>query len=194
MSREAFEKWWPSVGQTIGKVAAWEAWQAALQGGEAVGEVFDFNVALEPRDDKVLPILYEKYKALPAGTKLYTTPQLVVPPLTLEDLNLIRQWHNAVKDAYVNYLQACDADTFAKIEALLSAGKKGGKMSIAKKLIKPTCEAHRLHNRSVAMQAKEMLRQKEIDSLLTAIRSVPSLLPQEEFAAALYDKGVRADR
>jgi hypothetical protein len=27
--REAFEKWWPSVGQTIGKVAAWEAWQAA---------------------------------------------------------------------------------------------------------------------------------------------------------------------
>lgn len=29
MSREAFEKWWPSIGQTIGKVAAWEAWQAA---------------------------------------------------------------------------------------------------------------------------------------------------------------------
>jgi hypothetical protein len=27
--RAAFEKWWPSVGQTIGKVAAWEAWQAA---------------------------------------------------------------------------------------------------------------------------------------------------------------------
>ena len=27
--RESFEKWWPSVGQTIGKVAAWEAWQAA---------------------------------------------------------------------------------------------------------------------------------------------------------------------
>ena len=27
--REAFEKWWPSVGQTIGKVAAWQAWQAA---------------------------------------------------------------------------------------------------------------------------------------------------------------------
>lgn len=26
--REAFEAWWPSVGQTIGKVAAWEAWQA----------------------------------------------------------------------------------------------------------------------------------------------------------------------
>jgi len=64
-------------------------------------------------------------------------------------------------------------------------------MNIAKKLIKPTCEAHRLHNRSVAMQALEMLRQKQIDSLLAAIRSVPSLLPQEEFAAALYDKGVR---
>lgn len=27
--REMFEKWWPSVGQTIGKAAAWEAWQAA---------------------------------------------------------------------------------------------------------------------------------------------------------------------
>jgi hypothetical protein len=26
--REAFEVWWPSVGQTIGKVAAWEAWKA----------------------------------------------------------------------------------------------------------------------------------------------------------------------
>lgn len=39
MSREAFEKWWPSVGQTIGKVAAWEAWQAALQSGEAVVDV-----------------------------------------------------------------------------------------------------------------------------------------------------------
>ena len=28
-AKEEFEKWWPSVGQTIGKVAAWEAWQAA---------------------------------------------------------------------------------------------------------------------------------------------------------------------
>jgi hypothetical protein len=55
---------------------------------------------------------------------LYASPQPVVPALTLEDLNLIRQWHNAVKDAYVNYLQACDADTFAKIEALISAGKE----------------------------------------------------------------------
>ena len=27
--REQFEAWWPSVGQTIGKAAAWEAWQAA---------------------------------------------------------------------------------------------------------------------------------------------------------------------
>ena len=26
--REAFEAWWPTVGQTIGKVAAWEAWHA----------------------------------------------------------------------------------------------------------------------------------------------------------------------
>lgn len=25
--RSAFEGWWPSVGQTIGKVAAWEAWR-----------------------------------------------------------------------------------------------------------------------------------------------------------------------
>ena len=28
--REQFEAWWPSVGQTIGKVAAWKAWQAAI--------------------------------------------------------------------------------------------------------------------------------------------------------------------
>ena len=28
--RTKFEAWWPTVGQTIGKVAAWEAWQAAL--------------------------------------------------------------------------------------------------------------------------------------------------------------------
>jgi hypothetical protein len=39
--REQFEAWWPSVGQTIGKAAAWEAWQAARatpalpQGAEA---------------------------------------------------------------------------------------------------------------------------------------------------------------
>lgn len=26
--RAAFEAWWPSVGQTLGKVAAWQAWQA----------------------------------------------------------------------------------------------------------------------------------------------------------------------
>lgn len=26
---EQFQTWWPSVGQTIGKAAAWEAWQAA---------------------------------------------------------------------------------------------------------------------------------------------------------------------
>ncbi len=93
--------------------------QAALQSGEPVGEVFE--VLCEGR------IVYaEVYDGavIPHKAKLYTTPQLVVPPLTLEDLNLIRQWHNAVKDAYVNYLQACDADTFAKIEALLSAGKE----------------------------------------------------------------------
>jgi hypothetical protein len=28
-ARERFEAWWPSLGQTIGKVAAWAAWQAA---------------------------------------------------------------------------------------------------------------------------------------------------------------------
>jgi hypothetical protein len=39
--REAFEKWWPSVGQTIGKVAAWEAWQAALQSGESSRAMLD---------------------------------------------------------------------------------------------------------------------------------------------------------
>jgi trimethylamine:corrinoid methyltransferase-like protein len=43
--REAFEKWWPSVGQTIGKVAAWEAWQAALQhSGEPVVDEAVFDI------------------------------------------------------------------------------------------------------------------------------------------------------
>lgn len=26
--RKAFDAWWPTIGQTIGKVAAWEAWKA----------------------------------------------------------------------------------------------------------------------------------------------------------------------
>ena len=33
--RAAFEAWWPSVGQSIGKVAAWEAWQAAIAADRA---------------------------------------------------------------------------------------------------------------------------------------------------------------
>lgn len=28
-NRERFEAWWPTVGQTIGEVAAWLAWQEA---------------------------------------------------------------------------------------------------------------------------------------------------------------------
>lgn len=49
--------------------------------GEAVGEVFDFNVSKDDRDHQKLPILYEKQKDLPAGTKLYTHPAPAVPEL-----------------------------------------------------------------------------------------------------------------
>jgi len=129
--RAAFEKWYGSSPERNDKYpvqylnvftqARWEAWQAALQSGEPVAywnKNFTFASFIKLADH----IEGEP----PAGwIPLYTTPQPVVPALTLEDLNLIRQWHNAVKDAYVNYLQACDADTFAKIEALLSAGKGG---------------------------------------------------------------------
>jgi hypothetical protein len=62
-------------------------------------------------------------KGWPVTPMYYAAPQPAVPCLTFEDLNLIRQWRNAVKDAYPGYLNACDADTFAKIEALLSAAK-----------------------------------------------------------------------
>lgn len=60
-AKEEFEKWWPSVGQTIGKVAAWEAWQAAqAQAGDGepeaaqdkviAGALFDFLGFLTTRD------------------------------------------------------------------------------------------------------------------------------------------------
>lgn len=44
--REKFEKWWPALGQTIGKVAAWEAWQAALSAAPTPPDegVIDFNL------------------------------------------------------------------------------------------------------------------------------------------------------
>jgi hypothetical protein len=34
--REAFDKWWPFVGDSIAKRRAFEAWRAALQSGEPV--------------------------------------------------------------------------------------------------------------------------------------------------------------
>jgi hypothetical protein len=95
--------------------------QALQHSGEPVGEVFE--VLCEGR------IVYaEVYDGavIPHKAKLYTTPQPVVPEgLTLWDLDIIRQWHNAAKDGYGNYLDERDADTFAKLEALLSAGKGG---------------------------------------------------------------------
>jgi uncharacterized protein YvpB len=62
-------------------------------------------------------------------------------------------------------------------------------MSIAKKLIKPTCEAHRLHNKSVAMQAKEILRQKQIDAIEAIIYR--SECETTSAAERLYDAGAR---
>jgi hypothetical protein len=127
MSREAFDKWFYSAPHrkkyddtSPAYLAAHEAWQAALQSGEPVGEVVLHTVGVHFPTHTV-----RLNKDLPHGTNLYTTTQPVVPPLTLEDLNLIRQWHNDVADTHPNYFDERDADTFAKIQALLLAGKGG---------------------------------------------------------------------
>jgi hypothetical protein len=62
-------------------------------------------------------------------------------------------------------------------------------MNIANNLIKPTCEAHRLHNKSVAMQAKEMLRQKQIDAIEAIIYR--SECETTSAAERLYNAGAR---
>lgn len=78
MSREAFEAWWPSLGQTIGKVAAYAAWQAcaaekelaALQARVRELEstlqniVSEFEYMRNESDNAALFEVIAKYKAI----------------------------------------------------------------------------------------------------------------------------------
>jgi hypothetical protein len=120
--REAFEKWWPSVGQTIGKVAAWEAWQAALQSGEPVAVA----------DRGVLNWIDGKQFAREAD--LYTTPQPVVD-VNQQLLNDIINMLVAVKGAIK---LGRDADACNYINAAIAAAQESytyspdGKMRINK--------------------------------------------------------------
>jgi hypothetical protein len=138
--REAFEKWWPSVGQTIGKVAAWEAWQAAqaqtllevirdttgcptkaLQSGEPVAWMSPNKQSLEfSRPDTV----YGSH-TIP----LYTTPQPVVPVkhIVIDSNLLIALLSTSHPDGtfkfdYRGISKETLQDVFEK--ALLSAGKE----------------------------------------------------------------------
>jgi hypothetical protein len=120
--REAFEKWWPSVGQTIGKVAAWEAWQAALKSGEPVAVA----------DRGVLNWIDGKQFAREAD--LYTTPQPVVD-VNQQLLNDIINMLVAVKGAIK---LGRDADACNYINAAIAAAQESytyspdGKMRINK--------------------------------------------------------------
>ena len=152
--REAFEKWWPSVGQTIGKVAAWEAWQAAQ--AQTLLEVI--------RDDSGCPVEVRVAEALQSGEPvawmspnkqslefsrpdtvygshtipLYTTPQPAVP----EAEALARMFHETYESLaeVAGYETRLETRSFnlespngrlmvlvcAEIrKALLSAGKGG---------------------------------------------------------------------
>jgi hypothetical protein len=108
------------VGQTIGKVAAWEAWQAALQSGEPVGEVT--HELTYTYDDEgyctgkyMKGVVSDEIFKLPHGTKLYTTPQPVV------DVN--QQLVEALQ-AVLDCGSTSDQWWIDKArEALLSAGK-----------------------------------------------------------------------
>lgn len=48
--RAAFEAWWPTVGQTIGKAAAWAAWQAR---GGAVAELVGADREVDAIEDEL---------------------------------------------------------------------------------------------------------------------------------------------
>jgi len=111
--REAFEKWWPSVGQTIGKVAAWEAWQAALQHSESepVAWMSPNKQSLEfSRPDTV----YGSH-TIP----LYTTPQPVFPEVVFDILKA------AQGSCRLGLNDIADKQIEIAIKALLSAGKGG---------------------------------------------------------------------
>ena len=72
--REAFEKWWPSVGQTIGKVAAWDAWQAALQSREPVVDAKPIAAVTGYYNGDCVVKALDPALVLPAGMALYAAP------------------------------------------------------------------------------------------------------------------------
>ena len=83
MSREEFEKWargyfdLQHISVCYGDdctQSAFEGWQAALQSGEPVGEVFEVLC-----DGKIAYINVLDGAVIPHNAKLYTTPQPVVP-------------------------------------------------------------------------------------------------------------------
>lgn len=122
--REAFEKWARDNGiryqskYSTGEYyfgdadLAWKAWQAAQAQAPDPVAVADKGV-----------INWIDGKQFDHEADLYTQPA-VNQQLTLGDLNTIRQWHNAIKDAYVNYLEEQDAAVFAKIKAAIAAAQE----------------------------------------------------------------------
>jgi hypothetical protein len=136
--REAFEKWWPSVGQTIGKVAAWEAWQAVLQSGEPVA-LERVEAYLETDDDEVRIVIEPD----PQGSLVYydnvvrvmqATPQPVVADEKWATLyNAINPLvcyigaygeidsHNDLVHAVMDALKEIDGGTFTE---MISIGKE----------------------------------------------------------------------
>jgi len=127
MSREAFEKWWPSVGQTIGKVAAWEAWQAALQhSGEVVAAKPIAAVKGWFHGECIIQAL-DPEAVLPAGMALYAAPQpapegyVLVPKSALDGALYLA----GLSVTNTDFGSPYRADFKACCEALLSAGKGG---------------------------------------------------------------------
>lgn len=75
--KEKFEEWWPSVGQSIGKVAAWLAWEAALSAAptppevEPVGFVSSTDIFAESRS--ITTTIWPR-KTSAYDTAIYTSP------------------------------------------------------------------------------------------------------------------------
>lgn len=102
--KQAFEAFWPSVGQTIGKVASELTWKGALEYARQKQEPI-YIVGKGWQCDEMPP----------EGMKLYTTPPIL--PDLAELLTLI----NITEDLLAGYL-----DTFEKsgIAVSMNYGKK----------------------------------------------------------------------
>jgi hypothetical protein len=149
--REAFEKWWPSVGQTIGKVAAWEAWQAAqaqtllevirdasgchtkaLQSGEPVAAALINKWIKEIRADCAMygDDAHTETIARYVADKVlqHTTPPPVAGANVLISIDLLQAALNSLREAATHASPADKvylASTIKLFSNLLSAGKGG---------------------------------------------------------------------